>query len=102
MTHDEIINIDMINLDIELRPFIAEILRNPDYMFDNHIRGLEDTDIDLIGVIVGMYEVIHWFIYNEEYDYMFHWANKCGSWVDTDYLFKLLKERGEHNENDHK
>lgn len=78
----------------ELRNFLVnDILRNPYLMFNDNVRGEEYKDIDLIGVIVGMYELIHRIKYDEEYDYMFHWANKVGSWVETDYLKKLIEER---------
>lgn len=86
---------DYINVE-ELRNFLVnDILRNPYIMLNDIIRGEEDKDIDLIGVIVGMYELIHRLKYDEEYDYMFHWANKVGSWVETDYLKELIEERSE-------
>lgn len=85
-------------IDIEeLRPLIVEILRDPDYMHNDAIRGVDgrgnDIRYDLIGVIVGMYEMIHRMTYNKSYDYMFHWANKCGSWVETDYLKNVIDIR---------
>lgn len=84
---------EYINVE-ELRNFIVnDILRNPYIMFNDNIRGEEYKDIDLIGVIVGMYEIIHRMKYHEAYDYMFHWANKVGSWVETDYLKELIEGR---------
>ena len=79
----------------ELRMFIVnEIMRDGCIMFNDTIRGDDfSCKIDLIGVIVGMYELIHLLTFNKPYGYMFHWANKCGSWVETDYLKKLLDER---------
>lgn len=76
----------------DLQKLIKDICMNPDYMFNDCIRGDNEYDIDLIGVIVGMYEIIHRMKYDEPYDYYFHWANKCGSWVETDYLIELLDE----------
>ena len=84
---------EYINVE-ELRNFLVnDILRNPYIMFNDSIRGEEYKDIDLIGVIVGMYEIIHRMKYHVAYDYMFHWANKVGSMVETDYLKKLIDER---------
>lgn len=80
--------------DQDLRGLLVEICRDPQYMFNDYIRGDDKfNNIDLIGVIVGMYEIIHIMTYGEPYDYFFHWANKCGSWVDTDYLVNILNER---------
>lgn len=63
---------------------IDNIYRNPDVMFDDAIRGSDDDNyIDLIEIITDLYELLHIEVYNEPYDYMFHWANKCGSDVDT-------------------
>lgn len=79
----------------ELRLFLNyEILRDPTIMYNDYIRGTaKEQEIDLIGVIVGMYEMLHRIIKGEKYNYMFHWANKCGSWVETDYLKILIDAR---------
>ena len=79
----------------ELRIFLNyEILRDPNIMFNDYIRGTaEEQGIDLVAVIVGMYEMLHRYIKDTEYDYMWHWANKCGSWVETDYLKSLIDAR---------
>lgn len=49
-----------------------------------------DNDIDLIEIIASLYEELHREVMGEPYDYMFHWANKSGSWVESD-----LFEKGE-------
>ena len=78
----------------KLREFLIEnIFRNPTYMFNDNIRGYSEEDIDLISVICDMYEYIHILTYNKPYDYMFHWANKCGSWVETGELDEIIKEK---------
>lgn len=64
---------------------ISNIVRNPNVMFDDNIRN-DDYEYapDLVEVIVNLYELLHIEVTGKEYNYMFHWANKIGSWVDTD------------------
>lgn len=81
----------------KLRAFLIEnIFRNPQYMFDDNIRGLEGEGLnylDLISVICDMYEYIHILTFNKPYDYMFHWANKCGSWVETGEFDEIIERK---------
>lgn len=73
----------------KIRNFIIdEIMREPKYMFPEEIRGTADDDIDLIEIIASLYEELHREVMGEPYDYMFHWANKCGSWVESDLFEK--------------
>lgn len=67
------------------------IIRNPHIMFSDGARaaGLTDegvtineTGIDLIEVIVYLHNRLTEEITGSPYNYMFHWANKIGSWVD--------------------
>ena len=92
---------------------IPNIFRNGYIMLDDNIRSAfndegkndEDNCIDLIEVISGLYELLHMVIMDERYDYMFHWANKCGSWVESDFFLKMLKDYEEEqskNAEDHK
>lgn len=75
----------------KIRNFIIDnIIREPDYMFSEEIRGNYENDIDLAEVIASLYEELHREVMGEPYDYMFHWANKCGSRVESD-----LFEKGE-------
>lgn len=80
----------------KVREYIKDnIVMNPDIMFDNTIRGDEpgiNDQIDLIEVIVSLYELLHMEVTGEEYDYYFHWANKIGSWVDDGLFTDLIKE----------
>ena len=76
---------------------VNEIYRNPNIMFNDAIRGEEYTDIDLIEVITDLYEYLHILVTRQPYDYMFHWANKCGSWVESDFFQKMFL-RGDENE----
>lgn len=69
-----------------IRGYIVEnIMRNPDIMFNEQIRELQD--VDTVDVIASLYNELHEVVTGEPYDYMFHWANKVGSWVNED-IFK--------------
>jgi len=76
---------------------IDNIYRNPDIMFSDAIRGDDDSEnyIDLIEIITDLYELLHQLIEGEEYDYMFHWANKIGAWVETGNFLKLVEGEDE-------
>ena len=64
---------------------IWSVMRNPDVMFNDDIRGDSETinTPDMVSIIVGLYELLHIEVTGESYDYMWHWANKIGSWVET-------------------
>lgn len=69
----------------DIRAFIVEnIMRNPDIMFNDTLRG--GTGYDLIEIIASLYEKLHREVTGEPYEYMFHWANKIGSWVEDDFF----------------
>lgn len=73
----------------KIRNYIIDnIMREPKYMFSEEIRGTTDNDIDLVEIIASLYEELHFEVMGEPYDYMFHWANKCGSWVESDIFEK--------------
>lgn len=82
----------------ETKAFIVEIMRDPNYMFNDNIRGNDNIynqhdKIDLMDLIAYLYELIHELYYNEEYHYMFHWANKCGSWVEEETINEIINDR---------
>ena len=69
----------------KIRNYIIDnIIREPKYMFSEAYRGTTDNDTDIIEIIASLYEELHREVMGEPYDYMFHWANKCGSWVESD------------------
>ena len=73
----------------KIRNYIIDnIIREPKYMFSEAYRGTNDEDIDIIEIIASLYEALHREVMGEHYDYMFHWANKCGSWVESDLFEK--------------
>lgn len=58
--------------------------------------NIEADEIDLIEVIASLYELLHQMVWGEPYRYMFHWANKCGAWVEDDIFnaYTLDKKEG--------
>lgn len=73
----------------EIKSYLIEkIFRNPDIMFSD-----EMIENDIPEIICGLFEYLHISITGEPYDYMFHWANKCGSWVETDFFDKIIEDR---------
>lgn len=73
---------------------IENIFRNSDIMFDDNIRR---DDIDLVEIIASLYEMLHREVTHEPYEYMFHWANKVGSWCEDQFFINLLKETKEND-----
>ena len=76
---------------------IDNIFRDDVVMFDDNtvITNDHDINVDLIEVISSLYEELHRLVYGEPYDYMFHWANKVGSWCGSDWFDKIIE--GEKN-----
>jgi hypothetical protein len=60
---------------------ICEIMRNPHIMYNEFI---QESDIDIIGVIASLHNLLYEAVTGERYDYMFHWANKLGGWCYDD------------------
>lgn len=73
------------------------IIQNPEIMFSDGSRAAgkgfrsfrtpegyttRASAIDLVGVIVYLHNRLSEEITGSPYNYMFHWANKIGSWVD--------------------
>lgn len=95
MSNDEFIK--------NVRAWLVEnLFRCPYIMFDSNIREFNNPEtgetIDLMEVISSLYEIIHMLQYNETYDYMFHWANKCGSWVESDFFQKMFLGHGSNED----
>lgn len=73
----------------ELRQWLIDnIFRNPDVMFNDEIRTDVVNDVDIVEVVAWLYELLHREVMHEKYDYMFHWANKIGAWVETKDITK--------------
>lgn len=68
-----------------IRDFIVNyIMRDSFVMYSDDARDAGPHHIDLIYVIASLYEELHKQVTGEPYEYMFHWANKVGSWVEDD------------------
>ena len=79
-----------------IRDYIVEnIVRNPDVF----IKCLDidvDEHLDVIDIIVGLYDMLHKEVTGENYDYMWNWANKIGFWCEDDRFYKSIV-KGETN-----
>lgn len=69
----------------ELKHYIIDLLRDPTFFYNDAM-----YDYNIAELLTTMFEYIHIMYYKKPYDYMFHWANKCGGWVDTDWFDKYL------------
>ena len=74
----------------DIREWLIENIFREGYVMYSDTR--EVNGIDLIEVIASLYNEYHNAVMGEPYDYMFHWANKCGSWVDEDLFDRVLGE----------
>lgn len=86
---------------------IENIFRSPEIMYDDkrffEIYGDpgEHTTIDIADVIASLYEALHVAVTGEEYRYMFHWANKIGTWVEDNLFDDILKGGGKDGPEQH-
>ena len=81
--------IDQKTLDAITQYLINNIFRNPDYMFDTE--HSEDVHSDLIDIIATLHNYLWESVTGEKYDYMRHWANKCGA--DCNDNFDMLGQQ---------
>ena len=71
----------------KIREYIIDyVMMNEKFMYSDEVRGEKEDDVDLLEVIASLYEVLHREVTGETYNYMFHFANKVGGWVE-DGLF---------------
>lgn len=77
----------------EIRHWIIDnVIEDGEIMFSDDIR---DAKPDLVEVIASLYEVLHRQVTGQSYNYMYHWANKIGAWVENDHIFTDMIEGGE-------
>ena len=73
-----------------IREFIIEkIIREPDVFIKCLDINVTDQ-LDLTDVITGLYNMLHKSVTGEDYDYMWHWANKIGFWCDDNRLYNYI------------
>lgn len=78
-----------------IREYIVNnIMRESDIMNNEDCRNV----VDLPEVIASLYELLHLIVTGEPYEYMFHLANKCGSWVDNDLFTEQYDRRCNHEQ----
>lgn len=78
---------------VNIRSHLVPLFRDEYIMFDDHIRGTEEPffSADLMQIIADLYNMLHYEVTGESYDYFFHWANKCGSRIeDANFNSDLL------------
>lgn len=80
----------------DIRAWLIEHIFRDDHVMFSDAR--EVGDIDLIEVIASLYNEYHNAVMGEPYDYMFHWANKCGSWVEEDLFDRVLNKENSDEE----
>ena len=77
-----------------MKKHICELLHDPNFFYDDIV-----YEYNIPELLTTMFEYIHIMYYKKPYDYMFHWANKCGGWVETNWYDDYLKRRIDENEN---
>lgn len=76
---------------------IDNVVMNPNVILNNdNLADDGDPNPDVIDIVVGMFEYIYQLSTGSEYDYMWHYANKVGSWCWTDYLYNWLTKEVEN------
>lgn len=86
-----------------------ELIKIREYIIENIIREpsiyIKCNDIDLPGnldvidIIVGLYDMLNKEVTGEPYDYMWHWANKIGFWCDDARFYNHVVKGDSDNEN---
>lgn len=108
VTKEDIMSIPSVDLKEKgqlkmIRNFIVNyIMRDDQVMYSDDARDVGPHHIDLIYVIASLYEELHKQVTGEPYEYMFHWANKVGSWVEDDlFSEEKFKQFLEELQNEH-
>lgn len=81
------LEIDENKLDVIKDYIVINLFRNPEFMYDEIVE-----ELDVAEIICDLFEYLHILIKKEPYSYMFHHANKCGSWVETGDFDKIIEE----------
>ena len=81
------LKIDENKLDTIRDYLVNNLFRNPEFMYNEVVEDLEIAEI-----VCDLYEYLHILIKGKLYNYMFHWANKCGSWVETGDFDNIIEQ----------
>lgn len=87
--YEELKIVDENRLNYIREYIVNNIMRESDIMNNEDCRNV----VDLPEVIASLYELLHLIVTGEPYEYMFHWANKCGSWVENDLFTEQYDRR---------
>lgn len=78
----------------KIRDYIVEnIARNP-HVFIKCLDIDVPENLNILDVIVGLYDMLHKEVTGENYDYMWHWANKIGFWCDDGLFYANIVKGG--------
>ena len=81
---------------------VEKIFRNDKFMysaFNDIIITFDDgTPANAADIIASLHNLLCEAVTGNRYNYMFHWANKCGSCCEDDIFDNLLKE---YEKNEH-
>lgn len=82
---------------------VEKIFRNGEFMYsdlnnDVVITFDDGTQANAADIIASLHNLLCEEVTGNRYNYMFHWANKCGSWCEDDVFDELLKE---YEKNEH-
>ena len=59
--------------------------------------GDEVSEVDLVDIIASLHNLLYEAVTGERYDYMWHWANKCGSWCNDNVFDNDIFEKENNN-----
>ena len=85
---------DKATLNVITQYLIRNVFRNGDVMYG---AGDEDIHSDLIDIIATLHNYLYESVTGEKYNYMWHWANKVGSWCDDNVDMTGQREDGDIN-----
>lgn len=51
------------------------------------------SEVDLVDIIASLHNLLCEAVTGNRYNYMFHWANKCGSWCKDDVFDNDIFEK---------
>lgn len=83
--------IDKNKMDKITEWLIDNVFQN-EYIMLTDNRYIKFTDIDLVDIIASLHNLLYECVYNERYDYMFHWLNKIGITGIEDNIFDNMEE----------
>lgn len=79
-------------LDKITESLIDQVFRNDKIMLnphnnDDYLVFINKEYVDLIDIIASLHNLLYEAVTGSKYDYMWHWANKVGSWCN-DNIFE--------------